>query len=186
MWKRHFWSLFYHNTRWKKYFFEKSKKSQFFKTGRRPAAGWLFWAFPNRPPAGLDFGDLVSEKVKKLKIELFERFSIKSGLTDVWSMSMLYHWMNIHLRITFFGLQNQNLIFCKTGRRFKFVEKPILLKVAKLYHQCRECLRTGLWVLFHLEKDLGITFDLADNNRKNDPKQVSWENRPAGGRFCKK
>ena len=123
MWKRHFWSLFYHNTRWKKYFFEKSKKSQFFKTGRRPAAGWLFWAFPNRPtaggrpPAGLDFGDLVSEKVKKLKIELFERFSIKSGLTDVWSMSMLYHWMNIHLRITFFGLQNQNLIFCKTGRR---------------------------------------------------------------------
>ena len=48
----------------------------------------------------------------------------------------------------------------------KFVEKSILLKVAKLYHQCRECLRTGLWVLFHLEKDLGITFDLADNNRK--------------------
>ena len=41
----------------------------------KPAAG--------RPPAGLDFGDLVSEKVKKLKIELFERFSIKSGLTDV-------------------------------------------------------------------------------------------------------
>ena len=36
-----------------------------------------------RPSAGLDFGDLVSQKVKKLKIELFERFSIKSGLTDV-------------------------------------------------------------------------------------------------------
>ena len=75
------------------------------------------------------------------------------------------------------------LFFAKpVGCWFKFVEKSILLKVAKLYHQCRECLRTGLWVLFHLEKDLGITFDLADNNRKNDPKQVSWENRPEAGR----
>ena len=118
MWKRHFWSLFYHNTRWKKYFFEKSKKSQFFKIGRRPSAGYFeFFQTGGRSAAGLDFGSLVSEKVKNLKSELFERFSIKSGLTDVWNMSMLYHWMKIHLRITFFGLQNQNLIFCKTGRR---------------------------------------------------------------------
>ena len=55
----------------KNIFLKNQKKVNFSK----PAAA--------RPPAGLDFGDLVSEKVKKLKIELFERFSIKSGLTDV-------------------------------------------------------------------------------------------------------
>ena len=33
--------------------------------------------------SGLGFGDLVSEKVKNLKMELFERFSIKIDLADV-------------------------------------------------------------------------------------------------------
>ena len=90
--------------------------------------------------------------------------------------------MNIHLRITFLACKTKILFFAKPAAgRFKFVKKSILLKVTKLYHQCCECLRTGLWVLFHLEKDLMITFDLADNNRKNDPKRVSWGNRPTAG-----
>ena len=69
----------------KNIFLKNQKKVNFSKpAAARPPAG-CFELFPTgrRPPAGLDFGDLVSEKVKKLKIELFERFSIKSGLTDV-------------------------------------------------------------------------------------------------------
>ena len=71
IWKRHFWSLFDHNTHWKKIFFEKLKKKSFFHN-RPPADYFEFFSIGRRPIRILKV--MCLKKWKTLKLFFLKAF----------------------------------------------------------------------------------------------------------------